>query len=191
MENFRLEEEEKRRKEANKNREEAKQNGEIRRAEELKRKAEADLALAAEAKAKADAIEAAKQPQSRPAVKEQRLQGGPAKQDAQVQVAESDVGSLDPTEMIEAALLGAEESRAWKVPKKQEQKKKKTKVAAVSRTRVTAGSGFALSKKNDVAIMKDSMNGDADAPQLLEGSLKDLLKRGPSTPKRNSGDLNY
>ena len=169
--------------------EQRKRNEEIQRAKELKRKAEADLALAAQAKAKADA-EVAKQEreESRFTAKEQTDKGsGDAIAAQQERMGTTGATSLDRTEIIEAALLGAEEgdeARSWKVPKpgptsetstsKRRQAKTQKKVA------VAAGSGF------DVMVLKDTKN-----TQVLEGSLKDLLKDQGPLPKRNSGNLNY
>ena len=76
-------------------------------------------------------------------------------------------------EMIEAALLGAEDT---------DNKPKKKRVAG----------GFAVSKY-DVVVM-NSPN-EFDVPQLLEGSLKDLLKDEPPPKRRTrrnpSGESQY
>jgi len=206
MENIQRAAEAKRKEEAKKNEVETKQKQEIRRAEELRRRAEADLALAAEAKAKADAIKATKQQKSRLSAEERNTKDdGTVEQMRQGRVEESK-GSLDPTELIEAALLGAEEPKggssrtalpqgeqpktsAKQLDKRLRKKKAKT-LKTNSRSRTVAGSGFEVSKNYDVMVMKDP-KGDIDVPQLLEGSLKDLLKKSPSMPKRNAGNNNY
>ncbi|KAL9181747.1 hypothetical protein ACHAXT_012090 [Thalassiosira profunda] len=85
-------------------------------------------------------------------------------------------GSLESKERIEAALLGAEEG-SDSPPSPQNAKSDK-------------GSGFAVSKV-DVVMLKNP--DDLDLPQLLEGSLKDLLSDDPYKRRRSSssGDSNY
>ena len=128
----------------------------IEQANELKQKAEADLAAAAAAKAEADA-EVAMQESS------QRVRAGKE--------------SVESHEMIEAALMGAdsdsEPQQDAKPSRTQDQKKKR---------------GFAV--KYDVVITNGS-NNDIDVPQLLEGSLKDLLKEDGGRRDRRTGDNNY
>lgn len=181
---------------------EQKRNEDIQRAEELKRKAEANLALAAQAKAKADAEAAKQQQQSRSAAEQQTVKDdgdGIATQQGWVEPTSGI--SLDKTEIIDAALLGAEEgeeARSWKVPisdpalaasasKKRQQREEQKRAKTQKKVAVAAGSGFAVGKqKYDVMVLKDPKN-----TQLLEGSLKDLLKDQEPPPKRNSGNLNY
>ena len=131
---------------------EAERQKQIKRAQELQSQAEADRIAAAEAKAKADAEAAMRESSERLRVGEE---------------------SLDTKEMIEAALLGAEDT---------DNKPKKKRVAG----------GFAVSKY-DVVVM-NSPN-EFDVPQLLEGSLKDLLKDEPPPKRRTrrnpSGESQY
>jgi len=200
----------------------AKRNEEIKRAEELKRKADADLAAAAEAKAKAEDAEVAMQrlERERKLAEEKRvnIDETPTKQESPER-SQVEKESLETKERIEAALLGAEEpdistskdvsGRTKRQGQEEEQSKaemkreksnptstskrqnKKAKTSQKKATRVAAG-GFAVSKY-DVVVMKDPKN--IDMPQLLEGSLKDLLKDGPPPKRRNrrdsSEDLNY
>ena len=125
----------------------------IEQANELKQKAEADLAAAAAAKAEVDA-EVAMQESS------QRVRAGKE--------------SVESHEMIEAALMGADSDS---------EPQKDTKPSRTKKTR-----GFAV--KYDVVITNGS-NNDIDVPQLLEGSLKDLLKEGGGRRDRRTGDNNY
>ena len=132
---------------------EAKRLKAIEQANELKQKAEADLAAAAAAKAEADA-EVAMQESS------QRVRAGKE--------------SVESHEMIEAALMGADSDS---------EPQQDTKPSRTKKTR-----GFAV--KYDVVITNGS-NNDIDVPQLLEGSLKDLLKEGGGRRDRRTGDNNY
>lgn len=127
----------------------------IEQANELKQKAEADLAAAAVAKAEADA-EVAMQESS------QRVRAGKE--------------SVESHEMIEAALMGADSDS---------EPQQDTKP---SRTFNLKTRGFAV--KYDVVITNGS-NNDIDVPQLLEGSLKDLLKEDGGRRDRRTGDNNY
>jgi hypothetical protein len=131
---------------------EAKRLKAIEQANELKQKAEADLAAAAAAKAEADA-EVAMQESS------QRVRAGKE--------------SVESHEMIEAALMGADSDS---------EPQQDTKPSYL-KTR-----GFAV--KYDVVIINGS-NNDIDVPQLLEGSLKDLLKEDGGRRDRRTGDNNY
>ena len=145
---------------------------EINRAEDLKRKADADLQSALEL--------------------ERRLVAEMANPDAAPTKQKSE-GRLETKEQIEAALLGAEEEQGeqqWPVEKKKRQATgqgfKKEKVAAgAKKKRVVAG--------YNVVVMKDP-KGSVDMPQILEGSLKDLLKGDQSNSNRrrsSMGDNNY
>lgn len=104
---------------------EAKRMEEIKRAEELKRKADADLqrALALEKELAAEQMAKAKKSQN----------------------AAENEGNLESKEMIEAALLGAEDEQQWPVDKKP----KKEKVAAgktpQKKSRVVAGYNVVVS----------------------------------------------
>ena len=137
---------------------EAERQKQIKRAQELQSQAEADRIAAAEAKAKADAEAAMRESSERLRVGEE---------------------SLDTKEMIEAALLGAEDTDNKAKQGNNQQKKR------------VAG-GFAVSKY-DVVVM-NSPN-EFDVPQLLEGSLKDLLKDEPPPKRRTrrnpSGESQY
>ena len=163
----------------------------LERAEELKRKAEADLAMAAQAKAKAEA-----EAKAAPAQQQMDDEGNGEVAETQGRV-DTTGDSFDSRELVEAALLGAEEiieeeEHEWKVPKDSSSSKKRQlnkSKANSEKVAVAAGSGFRSSKKYDVMVVN---NTQVDDPQVLEGSLKDLLrdKQGPP-PKRNAGDLNY
>ena len=154
---------------AAKQQQEIKRQKEMQRATELKQKADADLAAAADARKRADA-EAAMQESSLRIRKEE---------------------SLETHELIEAALLGANDDTSNRdtssssdkpvskdTPEQQARQRAKQKGAA---------GGFAVSKYDVVITNSPS---DIDVPQLLEGSLKDLLKGAPPK-RRNRGDNNY
>jgi hypothetical protein len=112
-----------------------------------------------------------------------------------------EVESSDVKERIEAALLGAMETDdpvvATREGREDGQSETEAKRKTIDKTAERAKSllkktrvagGFS---KYDVVVMKDSKN-DLNMPQLLEGSLKDLLKDGlPSKRRRSSGDQNY
>ena len=135
---------------------EAKRLKAIEQANELKQKAEADLAAAAAAKAEVDA-EVAMQESS------QRVRAGKE--------------SVESHEMIEAALMGGADSDS-----------EPQQDIKPSRTHQKKTRGFAV--KYDVVITNGS-NNDIDVPQLLEGSLKDLLKEDGGRRDRRTGDNNY
>ena len=163
-----------------------------------------NLAAAADAKAKADA-EAAKQSLER----ERRFStmrasdevAAAAAAQASSEQTRVEVESSDVKERIEAALLGAMETDdpvvATRVDREDGQSETEAKRKTIDKTAERAKSllkktrvagGFS---KYDVVVMKDSKN-DLNMPQLLEGSLKDLLKDGlPSKRRRSSGDQNY
>jgi hypothetical protein len=189
----------------------AKRLEEIKRADELKRNAEANLAAAAGAKAKAEA-DAAKQSLER----ERRVTSMTASDEvaAAAKVAAAamqfspeqmrvEQESSHAKERIEAALLGAMETDSSVIATREGPEESKpesdVKRKPIDRTaeraknllkKTRVAGGFAVSKY-DVVVMKDSKS-DINMPNLLEGSLKDLLKDGlPPKRRRSSGDQNY
>ena len=149
---------------------EAERQKQIKRAQELQSQAEADRRAAADAKAKADAEAAMRESSERLRVGEE---------------------SLDTNEMIEAALLGADDTEKPSAKSDQTSSSKKPDAQNSQQKKRVAG-GFAVSKY-DVVVM-NSPN-ELDVPQLLEGSLKDLLKDEPPPKRRTrrnpSGESQY
>lgn len=177
-----------------------KRSEEMKRAEELKRKAEADLAAAAKAKAKLNA-ETAKQGELKASNQRADDKARAAKEESSERLRVK-LKSLESKEIIEAALLGALEPEDSGGISKQGYDDSQSGTQIEQPTRDDLASSTRLDKSKttqrkprlpqyDVIFMKDQ-NSDIDVPQLLEGSLKDLLKDG-STPTRksSSGDLNY
>jgi len=122
---------------------EAKRNDEIRMAEELKRKADADLASA---KRLSLELEKGKKAQTKQTMNQQNSSNN--QQDTK----------------------------------------------GTSHRRTTAsGSGFAASsKREDVVVLNDPEKNAINMPQVLEGSLKDLLQNDPrQKTRRNKGNNNY
>jgi len=153
---------------ATKQQEEIQRQKEMQRATELKQKAAADLEAAADARKRADA-EAAIQESSQRIRKEE---------------------SLETHELIEAALLGANDDNVSEQDTASDNPVSKATPEQQSRQRAKqkgAAGGFAVSKYDVVITNSPS---DIDVPQLLEGSLKDLLKGAPPK-RRNRGDNNY
>ena len=154
---------------ATKQQEEIQRQKDIQRVSELKRKADADLAAAADARKRADA-EAAMQESSLRIRKEE---------------------SLETHELIEAALLGANDdinvSEQNTAPDKPVSKATPEQQAKQKTQQKRTAGGFAVSKYDVVITNSPS---DIDVPQLLEGSLKDLLKGAPPK-RRNRGGNNY
>jgi len=158
---------------------------EIKRAEELKRKAEADLAAVAEARAKL-AAEAAKQSE----IKSTNKRANDDVEAAKTEQLRIELKSSESKERIEAALLGALEpdDSAGETQIKQQSSDDSTLSKRPDKAKT-------LQRKSrlpqyDVIFMKDKKD-EIDVPQLLEGSLKDLLKEGSPTRRSSSGDLNY
>ena len=162
------------------------------RAEETKRKKQAqiDAKRAEEARLKSEQIAADKaQEAERLKAIEQANElnlaaaaAAKAETDAEVAMQESSQRvragkeSVESHEMIEAALMGADSDS---------EPQQDTKP---SRTFNLKTRGFAV--KYDVVITNGS-NNDIDVPQLLEGSLKDLLKEDGGRRDRRTGDNNY
>lgn len=147
---------------ATKQQEEIKRQKELQRATELKQKADADLAAAADARKRADA-EAAMQESSQRIRKEE---------------------SLETHELIEAALLGANDDNEQNTASDKPVSKATPEQQARQRAKQKGAVAYP-----DVVVMNNSPS-DIDVPQLLEGSLKDLLKGAPPK-RRNRGDNNY
>ena len=162
------------------------------RAEETKRKKQAqiDAKRAEEARLKSEQIAADKaQEAERLKAIEQANElnlaaaaAAKAETDAEVAMQESSQRvragkeSVESHEMIEAALMGADSDS---------EPQQDTKP---SRTFNLKTRGFAV--KYDVVIT-NGPNNDIDVPQLLEGSLKDLLKEDGGRRDRRTGDNNY
>lgn len=162
---------------------------EIKRADDLKRKAEADLAAVAEAKAKL-AAESAKQSE----IKSNNMNGA----SDEVEAAKSErlwrvePKSSESKEIIEAALLGAlepddssgdgqDESKADNKSEQQTTDKRSEKAVTAQRK--------PRKPQYDVIFLKEK--DEIDAPQLLEGSLKDLLNDGSMRKRRSPSGDNY
>lgn len=163
------------------------------RAEETKRKKQAqiDAERAEEARLKSEQIAADKaQEAERLKAIEQANElnlaaaaAAKAETDAEVAMQESSQRvragkeSVESHEMIEAALMGGADSDS-----------EPQQDIKPSRTHQKKTRGFAV--KYDVVITNGS-NNDIDVPQLLEGSLKDLLKEDGGRRDRRTGDNNY
>jgi hypothetical protein len=183
----------------------AKRMEEIKRADELKRNAEANLAAAADAKAKAEAdaakliLERERRATSMMASDEvaaaamqlspEQMRVGQESLHAKERIEAALLGAMDIDDSVTATRKGSEESKPESdVKRKPIDRTAERAKNLLKKTRVAGG--FAVSKY-DVVVMKDS-KGDINMPNLLEGSLKDLLKDGlPPKRRRSSGDQNY
>ena len=161
---------------------------EIKRADDLKRKAEADLAAVAEAKAKLAADSA----------KQSEIKSNNMKASDKAEVAKSErlwrvePKSSESKEIIEAALLGALEpddsSGDGQDERKADNKSEQQTTDKRSGKAVTA-QRKPRKPQYDVIFLKEK--DEIDAPQLLEGSLKDLLNDGSMRKRRSPSGDNY